>query len=63
MIRAIGLMSRDVRELLATYYQFDAPFIVDSSAFTAKFVGEVTDWDEIVDQTLSFYRTKELRNP
>ncbi len=63
MIRAIGLMSRDVRELLATYYQFDAPFIVDSSAFTAAFGGDVTDWDEIVEQTLSYYRTKESRTP
>ena len=61
MIRAVGLMSRDVRELLATYYQFDAPFVVDFSAFTTALGGAVTNWDEIVERTLSFYRTKESR--
>jgi nucleoside-diphosphate-sugar epimerase len=62
-LRAIGLFNRDVRELLATYYQFDAPFIVDDTAFTTTFGGEVTDWDEIVDTTLAYYRRKELRSP
>ena len=42
MLQAVGLMSRDVRELLATYYQFDAPFIVDDTAFIAAFGGDVT---------------------
>jgi nucleoside-diphosphate-sugar epimerase len=55
VMRAIGLVNRDVRELLATYYQFDAPFIVDATAFTAAFGGDVTGWDEIVEQTLAFY--------
>ena len=48
MLRAIGLFNRDVRELLSTYYQFDAPFIADHSAFTTAFGGHITDWDEIV---------------
>jgi nucleoside-diphosphate-sugar epimerase len=56
MLRTIGLFNRDVRELLATYYQFDAPFVVDDTAFTKTFGGAVTGWDDIVDATLAYYR-------
>src|SRR3954466_12876534 len=54
--RAVGLVNREVRELLATYYQFDAPFVVDDHAFTTAFGGYVTGWDEIVETTLDAYR-------
>jgi nucleoside-diphosphate-sugar epimerase len=56
MLRAVGLFNRDVRELLSTYYQFDAPFIADHRAFTSAFGGHITDWDDIVQTTLSSYR-------
>ena len=56
MLRAVGLFNRDVRELLSTYYQFDAPFISDHSAFTSAFGGHITDWDDIVQTTLASYR-------
>ena len=55
MLRAVGLFNRDVHELLSTYYQFDAPFIVDHSAFTSAFGGHITDWDEIVHTTIGSY--------
>jgi nucleoside-diphosphate-sugar epimerase len=61
MLRAIGLVNRDVRGLLATYYQFDGPFVVADTAFTQSFGGVVTDWNEIVKKTLAYYQTKELR--
>ena len=56
MLRAVGLFNRDVRELLSTYYQFDAPFIADHSAFTSAFGGHITDWDDIIHTTLASYR-------
>src|SRR4051794_14453276 len=56
MLRVVGLFNRDVRELLSTYYQFDAPFVSDHSAFTAAFGGHITDWDDIVQTTLASYR-------
>jgi nucleoside-diphosphate-sugar epimerase len=56
MLRAIGLFNRDVRELLWTYYQFDAPFIADHTAFTTAFGGHITDWTEIIHNTLVSYR-------
>jgi hypothetical protein len=60
MLRALGLTNRNVRELLHTYYQFEAPFIVDDGAFRATFGGVITGWDEIIDKTVTSYRTEEL---
>jgi nucleoside-diphosphate-sugar epimerase len=63
MLRAIGLFNRDVRELLSTYYQFDAPFVADHAAFTAAFGGHITDWHEIIEHTLACYRAVAPRQP
>jgi nucleoside-diphosphate-sugar epimerase len=56
VLRALGLFNRDVRELLHTYYQFDAPFVVDDSAFRDAFGGHTTNWDDIVTSTIDWYR-------
>ena len=61
MLWTFGLFNRNVRELLHTYYQFDAPFVVDDRAFRAAFGGVTTVWDEIIDTTLAYYRTEELK--
>jgi nucleoside-diphosphate-sugar epimerase len=61
MLRALGLTNRNVRELLHTYYQFDAPFVVDDRAFRTAFGGVTTGWDEIVATTLDYYRTEQRR--
>ena len=58
LLRVLGLTNRDVRELLATYYQFDAPFVVDDRAFRDALGGHVTPWDEIIDETLASYRAR-----
>jgi hypothetical protein len=57
MLRALGLFNRNIRELLHTYYQFAAPFIVDDSAFRDAFGGHTTTWDDIVASTVDWYRT------
>ena len=57
MLRALGLFNRNVRELLHTYYQFDAPFVVDDSAFRHAFGGQTTRWDDIVTRTVDWWRT------
>jgi nucleoside-diphosphate-sugar epimerase len=56
MLRALGLFNRNVRELGHTYYQFDAPFVVDDSAFREAFGGHTTSWDDIVAGTVGWYR-------
>jgi hypothetical protein len=47
-----------VRELLHTYYQFDAPFVADDSAFRGAFGGHTTHWDDIVARTVDWYRAR-----
>jgi nucleoside-diphosphate-sugar epimerase len=56
LLRALGLFNRNVRELLHTYYQFAAPFVVDDSAFRHAFGGHTTQWGDIVASTLDWYR-------
>jgi nucleoside-diphosphate-sugar epimerase len=56
MLWTLGLFNRNVGELLHTYYQFNAPFVVDDSAFLDAFGGHTTHWDEIVASTLDWYR-------
>jgi nucleoside-diphosphate-sugar epimerase len=58
MLRALGVFNRNVRELLHTYYQFDAPFLVDDSAFRDAFGGHTTTWNDIVASTVDWYRTR-----
>jgi nucleoside-diphosphate-sugar epimerase len=63
MLRMVGLFNRDIRELLATYYQFDAPFISDHSAFTSAFGEHITDWDDIVQTTLASLPPRRIATP
>jgi nucleoside-diphosphate-sugar epimerase len=56
MLRAVGLFNRNVRELLHTYYQFAAPFVVDDSAFRYALGGHTTHWGDIVASTVEWYR-------
>jgi nucleoside-diphosphate-sugar epimerase len=57
MLRVMGLFNSNVRELLATYYQFDAPFVVDHTAFQTAYGGHITEWDELIQTTLDSYRS------
>jgi nucleoside-diphosphate-sugar epimerase len=58
LLRTLGLFNRNVRELLHTYYQFDAPFVVDDSAFRDAFGGHTTQWGDIVARTVDWYRAQ-----
>jgi hypothetical protein len=41
-----------------TYYQFNAPFLADHTAFTTAFGEHITDWNEIIPTTLASYRNR-----
>jgi hypothetical protein len=56
VMNAVGLLSPLVRELRETRYQFDRPFVVDSSAFESTFGIAPTPIDEALEATLEFYR-------
>jgi nucleoside-diphosphate-sugar epimerase len=57
LLRALGLFNRNIRELRHTYYQFDAPFVVDDTAFRNAFGGHTTSWVDIVASTIDWYRS------
>jgi nucleoside-diphosphate-sugar epimerase len=56
VMNAVGVLSPLVRELRETRYQFDRPFVVDSSAFESTFGIAPTPTDEALEATLEFYR-------
>ncbi|MCW2748839.1 MAG: epimerase [Nocardioidaceae bacterium] len=51
-LKAAGLVMPVVRELNHMSYQFEAPYIVNSTAATAKFGLEPTPWDEVCRRSL-----------
>ena len=56
VLRALGLFNATVRELLEMRYQFDEPFVVDSSKMTAKLGVQATPVEQALADTLAAYR-------
>jgi nucleoside-diphosphate-sugar epimerase len=57
LLRAAALTNPTVRELLEMQYQFDEPFIVDSSKIATRLGAHATPLDREVADTLSTYRS------
>jgi nucleoside-diphosphate-sugar epimerase len=62
-MRAIGLVSPVVRELGEVRYQFTAPFIMDSSAFTASFGVDPTPLDQAAAATVAWWQDRVQTRP
>jgi nucleoside-diphosphate-sugar epimerase len=56
-LRAIGLVSPTMREIVDVRHQFDAPFVTDSTATTETFGLQPTPWDEVVAATVGVVHT------
>ena len=56
LLRAIGLVNPTVRELVEMQYQFDEPFIVDSSKIATRLGVQATPIDQALADTLDSYR-------
>jgi nucleoside-diphosphate-sugar epimerase len=56
MLRAIGLINPTIRELVEMQYQFEEPFIVDSSKIANKLGVEATPVEVALTDTLREYR-------
>ncbi len=56
LLRAMGVFSPMIRELRETTYQFEAPFVLDSSASQEHFGLAPTSWSTIIDATVASYR-------
>ena len=56
MLRGLGLVNPTVRELVEMQYQFEEPFIVDSTKIATKLGVHATPIDEALADTLTSYR-------
>ena len=56
MVRVAGLFARDIREVLEMIYEFEEPFVVDSSKFTSQFGIEGTPIREALTETIRWFR-------
>ncbi len=57
-VRALGLVNPTLRELTETYYQFDQPFVLDTSKYQATFGAAGTPLADAIAATLAWYRTR-----
>jgi nucleoside-diphosphate-sugar epimerase len=57
LLRALAVTNPTVRELLELQYEFQEPFIVDSTKITAKLEVHATSLDQALANTLATYRT------
>jgi nucleoside-diphosphate-sugar epimerase len=55
LLRALGMVNPTVRELVEMQYQFDEPFVVDSSKITSKLGVEATPVEQALGDTLRAY--------
>jgi len=57
LLRALGVINPTVRELVELQYEFQEPFVVDSSKITTKLDVHATPLDQALADTLATYRT------
>jgi nucleoside-diphosphate-sugar epimerase len=53
----VGLFSKEVRETAEMRFQWDRPYLVDSSKFAARFWSDATPFENDIGDTITFYRT------
>lgn len=58
MMRALGAVHTDTRELAEMAYQFAEPFVLDSSRSEAELGLSPTPWDEVVRETVRWWRER-----
>ena len=62
MLRTLALFSPLLRELQEVRYQFDRPFIVDSSAYTERFNEESTPIDDQIAATINWWQQRLIKS-
>lgn len=56
LVSVFALVNRDVREVKELLYEFEEPFVVDSSAFEAAFHHHATPLDDAIARTVEWFR-------
>ena len=57
-VRALGLVNPMLRELAEMAYQFDQPFVLDTSKYESAFGAAGTPLPAAVAATVAWYRTR-----
>jgi nucleoside-diphosphate-sugar epimerase len=57
-LRALGLVNPMLRELAETYYQFDRPFVLDTSKYESVFGTAGTPLADAISATVAWYKTR-----
>jgi nucleoside-diphosphate-sugar epimerase len=57
VLRAVGLASPMMREVVDIRHQFDQPYVIDATATTATFGLTATPWDDVVAGSVAAVRT------
>jgi nucleoside-diphosphate-sugar epimerase len=57
VLRAVGLASPMMREVVDVRHQFDQPYVIDATATTATFGLTATPWDDVVAASVAAVRT------
>ncbi len=57
-VRALGLVNPMLRELTETYYQFDEPFVMDTTKYESVFGPAGTPLADAIAATVGWYRTR-----
>ncbi len=52
----VGLFVKEVRETKEMRFQWDRPYLVDATKFSARFWGDATTFEQGLDATIRFYR-------
>ena len=55
-LRTVGMFNAQVRATIEMLYEFEEPFVVDSSKFAKAFGYAGTTLDEAADATVEWYR-------
>jgi nucleoside-diphosphate-sugar epimerase len=61
MLRVAGLFIPDAREMVELAYEFDRPFVADSSKYVQAFGDHATPLRAAIRQTVAWYRTQAVR--
>jgi len=56
LLRALGVVNPTMRELLEMQYQFEEPFIVDSSKIASKLGAEATPIEQALQEAVRSYQ-------
>jgi len=56
LVPILGLFSKETAEIVEMRFQWDRPYLVDSSKFAARFWNDPTPLEEGLRETIAFYR-------